>query len=62
MSLFKPLAQACFLALGVMLFAPGCVVPVHEEPHEGYYDRDHHRWYHEHGWHDCEEHDLHCHY
>jgi hypothetical protein len=30
------------------------------EPHDGYYDRDHHRWFHEHRWHDCEEHDAHC--
>ena len=30
------------------------------EPHEGYYDRDHHRWYHEHGWRDCGERDEHC--
>jgi hypothetical protein len=30
------------------------------EPHEGYYDRDHHRWYHEHAWRDCTERDEHC--
>ena len=38
------------------LLATGCVV----EPREGFYDRDHHRWYHEHAWHDCMENDEHC--
>lgn len=28
---------------------------------EGYYDREHHRWWHEHAWHECVEHDEHCH-
>jgi len=40
----------------VPVFATGCVV----EPREGFYDRDHHRWYHEHTWHECVEHDEHC--
>jgi hypothetical protein len=31
------------------------------EPREGYYDHPHHRWYHEHRWHECEEHEEHCH-
>jgi hypothetical protein len=44
------------LLLGLTLLASGCVV----EPREGYYDRDHHRWYHEHAWHDCVERDEHC--
>jgi hypothetical protein len=44
--------------LGVMVMnLSACVVA---EPHEGYYDHDHHRWYHEHSWHDCGEHDAHC--
>jgi hypothetical protein len=43
--------------LGLLLLSSGCVVA---EPHEGYYDRDHHRWYHEHSWHACVEHDEHC--
>ena len=34
----------------------GCVI----EPREGFYDRDHHRYYHEHAWHDCVERDEHC--
>jgi hypothetical protein len=56
MNVFKPLFHAALLLLGLMMFAPGCVV----EPREGYYDRDHHRWYHEHSWRDCEERDEHC--
>jgi hypothetical protein len=44
--------------LGLILLATsGCVV----EPREGYYDHPHHRWYHEHRWHDCVERDEHCH-
>jgi hypothetical protein len=27
---------------------------------EGYYDREHNRYYHEHSWHDCLEHDPYC--
>jgi len=42
--------------LGLMAIAAGCVV----EPREGYWDRDHHRWYHEHGWVACGENDWHC--
>jgi hypothetical protein len=42
--------------LGLILLATsGCVV----EPREGYYDHPHHRYYHEHGWHECGEHDEH---
>jgi hypothetical protein len=50
-----------FINAGFLLawigLAAGCVVA----PGEGYYDRDHHRYYHEHGWHDCGDHDDHCH-
>jgi hypothetical protein len=42
--------------LATTLLASSCVV----EPREGFYDRDHHRWYHEHAWHDCGENDEHC--
>jgi len=35
--------------LGLIAFASACVV----EPREGYWDRDHNRYYHEHGWHGC---------
>ena len=44
--------------MGLFLFGfSGCVV----EPHEGFYDHDHHRWYHEHHWHECGDRDEHCH-
>lgn len=43
--------------LAFIAFASGCIV----EPRNDYYDRDHHRYYHEHNWHDCGEHDDHCH-
>jgi hypothetical protein len=56
MTISKPIIRASFLLLALMLFASGCVV----EPREGFYDRDHHRWWHEHAWHDCVEHDMHC--
>ena len=44
------------LMLGLFLSTSGCVV----EPREGFYDHDHHRWYHEHSWHPCVERDEHC--
>ncbi len=43
--------------LGLVVFASACVVAV---PREGFYDRDHHRYYHEHEWHDCGDRDEHC--
>ena len=43
--------------LGLIAAASACVVAV---PREGYYDRDHHRYYHERVWVDCGEHDDHC--
>lgn len=55
------------------LILSGCVVKDREVVHhdasdasyqqgyqEGYYDREHHRWWHEHAWRDCEENDIHC--
>ena len=56
MTISRALVQSAFLLLGVVLLSQGCVV----EPREGYWDRDHHRWYHDHAWHDCVEHDAHC--
>jgi hypothetical protein len=55
----RTLAQAALLVLGlgIVLMAPGCVVT---PPAEGYYDRDHHRWWHEHAWVECGDHDDHC--
>jgi hypothetical protein len=48
------------MLLGLMAVSSACVVagPGHE--HEGYYDRDHNRYYHENAWHDCGERDEHC--
>jgi hypothetical protein len=49
------------IMLGLISLSTGCVVA---EPrgayHEGYYDRDHNRYYHENGWRDCGERDEHC--
>jgi hypothetical protein len=45
------------LLLGLIALASACVI---ETSREGYYDRDHHRYYHERGWHECVEHDAHC--
>jgi hypothetical protein len=50
------LIKGSFL-LGLIGFASGCVV----EPHEGYYDHEHARYYHEHTWVECGDHDGHCH-
>jgi hypothetical protein len=56
MSIKQRVARGSFV-LALMAIATGCVVA---EPREGYWDRDHNRWYHEHGWHDCGDHDEHC--
>jgi hypothetical protein len=40
--------------MGLIAVASACVIA---EPREGYYDRDHHRYYREHVWHDCIERD-----
>jgi hypothetical protein len=45
------------LLLGMLVLA---LAACNGEPHDGYYDRDHHRWYHEHGWRECGERDPHC--
>jgi hypothetical protein len=55
---FKSLLRAGFLLLGLLSLVSGCVVAV---PREGYYDHEHNRWYHEHAWQACGEHDEHCH-
>jgi hypothetical protein len=46
--------------VGMMALASACVVAPSEGYSEGYYDHDHHRYYHEHSWHECGEHDSHC--
>ena len=45
------------LFLSIAAFTAGCVVA---PPNEGYYDRDHHRYYHEHVWVSCGRDDDHC--
>ncbi len=42
----------------LMLLAAGCIVA--PGYHEGYYDRDHHRYYHENAWHECGERNDRC--
>jgi hypothetical protein len=51
----KSIARSTFL-LGLVGLVLGCAVA----PTEGYYDRDHHRYYHENGWHECASRDEHC--
>jgi hypothetical protein len=50
------LIRGIFL-VGLIAMASACVVA---EPREGYYDRDHHRYYREHTWHECVEHGEYC--
>jgi hypothetical protein len=45
------------VVLAMILISSACVVA---EPRDYYYDRDHHRYYHDHVWHDCIEHDPYC--
>jgi hypothetical protein len=48
----------CSFMLGLIALVSACVVaPGYRE---GYYDRDHHRYYHENRWHDCGDRDDHC--
>ncbi len=42
------------LLAGMLTMASGCIVT---EPREGYYDHGHHRYYREHAWHECMEHE-----
>jgi len=51
----RQFARSAFL---LALF--GSVVACAVAPTEGYYDRDHHRYYHDHAWHDCGAHDGFC--
>ena len=52
----KKLCQG-LAALALIWSATACVVA---EPREGYYDRPHHRYYHERGWHECGPDDHYC--
>ncbi len=60
---FGPLS---LVMLAPMLMVSGCVVDREHtvdrehEPTEGYYDREHRRWYHEHAWVVCDDRDPHC--
>ena len=56
MSNIVRVAMGGFL-LGMIMQMSGCIVA---EPREGYYDRDHHRWYHEHQWRECGEREERC--
>jgi hypothetical protein len=56
MTIAHGLVKGGFL-LGLIALASACVVA---EPREGYYDRDQHRYYREHGWHECTEHGEYC--
>ncbi len=58
MGTFKSLVRASLLLFGLLSLLSGCVVA---EPREGYYDHDHNRWYHDHAWSACGEHEEHCH-
>lgn len=53
--IFKAALLLSLYALTTVL--AGCVVA---EPHEGYYDRDHARYYHNHAWVACGPGDVHC--
>ena len=46
--------------LELIVLTCGCIVVPHEGYYEGYYDRDHQRYYHDHAWRECAEHDEHC--
>jgi hypothetical protein len=57
----KSIVNGGFLLIAVAsALASGCVVEPREGYRDGYYDHDHHRYYHEHAWHECIEHDEHC--
>lgn len=43
--------------LGLLTLISGCIIA---GPREGYYDRDHARYYHNHAWYGCGDHDDHC--
>jgi len=57
------------VSAALMVCLSGCVIhnspPAHDSNYaqgyqEGYYDREHNRYWHEKAWHDCVEHDEHC--
>jgi hypothetical protein len=46
--------------LVLMVTMSACVIGPRDGHHEGYYDRDHHRYFHENAWHDCAGRDARC--
>jgi hypothetical protein len=54
------------LVIGSLTLMSACVVHTTDRAgynqgyKEGYYDREHHRYWHERGWRECGEHDEHC--
>jgi hypothetical protein len=52
----RRIAQFSFL-LGLLALTSACIVAA---PREGYYDRGHARYYHQHEWHSCGEHNDYC--
>ena len=49
------------ILLGLIALSSACVIAEPRDGYrEGYYDRDHHRYYHERAWRECREHDEHC--
>ncbi|HEX3912671.1 MAG TPA: hypothetical protein VHW71_04120 [Steroidobacteraceae bacterium] len=46
--------------LGLVALSSACVV-AGPRYHDGYYDHEHHRYWHENAWHECGERDEHCH-
>lgn len=62
-------APAALMIASAVVALSGCVVHDREVVHdggysqgykEGYYDREHNRWWHEQAWHDCVANDIHC--
>jgi len=62
MNLYRITTTSVLLAL--MTVTSACVIATRDRGHdgyrEGYYDREHNRYYHEHQWRDCGERDEHC--
>jgi hypothetical protein len=66
----RVIAPSALALISMTLCLSGCVVHTREVVHdggysqgykEGYYDSEHHRYWHENAWHDCVENDIHCH-
>jgi tetrahydromethanopterin S-methyltransferase subunit E len=48
-----------FLA-GLLALTSGCIIAPEGRYHDGYWDRDHDRYWHGGGWHPCAEHGEYC--